>query len=129
MNGASSVRLLFTRAARFGYGRPIGSPGGGGMFSYLGGFVARRPWLVCGVWLVVGVALACVAPSWDRRAQDDDVRFLPARCPSVRGYQLLEKAFPQDVFASRVIFAFERGERQLSETDLALVDAVVAELN
>src|SRR6185369_3734199 len=67
--------------------------------------------------------------SWDKRSQDDDIRFLPARCPSVRGYQLLEKAFPQDVFASRVIFAVERGDDKLTEADLALVDLLVAELN
>src|SRR5436309_1947890 len=90
----------------------------GGMFTYLGGLVARRPWLVCAVWLVVGAALAWAAPSWDKRAQDDDVRFLPDRCPSVRGYKLLEKAFPQDVFASRVIFAVERPDGKLSENDL-----------
>ncbi len=99
------------------------------MFSYLGGFTARRPWLVCACWLVLGTALALLAPSWDSRAQDDDIRFLPARCPSVRGYQMLEKAFPQDVFASRVIFAIERRDAKLSDADLALVDALAGELN
>src|SRR5687767_10881100 len=102
---------------------------GAGMFSYLGGITARRPWLVCAVWLVVGIALAYAAPAWDKRAQDDDIRFLPARCASVRGYQLLEKAFPQDVFASRVIFAVERPDAPLSESDLALVDGLVTALN
>lgn len=125
----SSARLLFTGVGGIGYGITIVVPQeGGGMFEYLGGFVARRPWLVCAVWLIVGVGLACLAPSWDKRTQDDDVRFLPARCPSVRGYQLLEKAFPQDVFASRVIFAVERGGA-LTENDLALIDALIAELN
>src|SRR5262245_33169278 len=99
------------------------------MFTQLGGLVARRPWLVCAAWLLAGIALAVAAPSWDKRSQDDDVRFLPGRCPSVRGYQLLEQAFPQDVFASRVIFAVERRDGQLSENDLSLVDVIVAELN
>src|SRR5262249_44742289 len=85
-------------------------------------------WLVCAVWLVLGTALALLAPSWDARAQDDDIRFLPARCPSVRGYALLEKAFPQDVFASRLILAVERREAKLTEADLALVDGLAAEL-
>src|SRR5262245_14759239 len=98
------------------------------MFSYLGGITARHPWIVCFVWLACGVALALAAPSWDKRAQDDDIRFLPARCPSVRGYQLLEKAFPQDVFASRLIIAVERTDGKLTESDLALVDVLVAEL-
>jgi RND superfamily putative drug exporter len=99
------------------------------MFTYLGGFTARRPWLVCAAWLVLGVVLSLLAPSWDSRAQDDDIRFLPERCPSVRGYQLLEKAFPQDVYASRVIFAVERPTGKLSDADLALVDALTADLN
>ena len=50
--------------------------------------------------------LGCAA--WNSKAQDDDIRFLPERCPSVRGYQLLSKAFPQDVFASKVVVAIER---------------------
>src|SRR4051794_25474714 len=98
------------------------------MFTYLGRVTAGHPWVVCAVWLALGAALALLAPSWDARAQDDDIRFLPGRCPSVRGYQLLEKAFPQDVFASRVIFAVERPDAKLSDTDLALVDGLVTEL-
>src|SRR5262245_25980930 len=99
------------------------------MFTQLGGLVARRPWLVCAAWLLAGIALAVAAPSWDKRSQDDDVRFLPASCPSVRGYQLLEQAFPQDVFASRAIFAIERGDGPLTKNDFALVDRLVEELN
>src|SRR5262245_30366518 len=104
-------------------------PRRGGMFTHLGGLVARRPWFVCAAWLILGLALAFAAPSWDQRAQDDDVRFLPARCPSVRGYEMLEKAFPQDVFASRVIFAVERIDAPLTENDFALIDNVIAALN
>ena len=39
---------------------------------------------------------------------DDDIRFLPARCDSVRGYRLLEQAFPQEGYASRALFVLER---------------------
>src|SRR5260370_40812719 len=56
------------------------------------------------------------------------MRFLAARCPSVRGFHLLDKAFPKDIFASRVMFAVERADRRLCETDLALVDLLVEEL-
>src|SRR5207253_383983 len=61
-------------------------------------------------------------------AQDDDINFLPARCASVKGYRLLEQAFPQDVYASRVVFAFERQDAPLTTADYALVDGVVLEL-
>jgi RND superfamily putative drug exporter len=98
------------------------------MFKLLGRFTASHPWLICSAWVILGALVACLAPSWDQRAQDDDIRFLPARCPSVRGYQLLEQAFPQDVFASRIIFAVERADRPLAEADLGLVDQMVAGL-
>ncbi len=62
------------------------------------------------------------------RAQDDDIRFLPASTPSVRGYRLLEKAFPQDLFASRVIFAIEPPDRPLTSSDLALADDIAGDL-
>src|SRR5262249_16232100 len=58
----------------------------------------------------------------------DDINFLPARCDSVRGYRLLAQAFPQDVFASRLIFAVERGTGPLTRGDFALVDRCVADL-
>ena len=98
------------------------------MFKVLGRWTATHPWRVCVAWLFVGAAVAWLAPSWDNRAQDDDIRFLPARCDSVRGYRLLEQAFPQDVFASRAIFAVERRSGGLTEADLALVDDAVADL-
>src|SRR5205823_6001302 len=69
-----------------------------------------------------------VAPDWRTQAQDDDILFLPPRYPSVRGYLLLEKAFPQDVFASRTVFAVERPDGPLTQDDFALVDRMAATL-
>lgn len=97
------------------------------MFTKLGQFTARRPWLICAAWLLAGLALALAAPRWDGRAVDDDIRFLPEHCDSVRGYRLLEAAFPQDVFASRAVFALER-DGPLTADDFALADAAVADL-
>jgi RND superfamily putative drug exporter len=99
------------------------------MFHFLGRFTARHAWIICTIWLVGAVGLALAAPSWDTQTQDDDIRFLPARCPSVRGYQLLEQSFPQDVFASRAIFALERSDRPLSPEDLDLANQLVTDLN
>lgn len=98
------------------------------MFQHLGRFCASHPWIVCAAWLLVGGALFFMAPNWDARTQDDDVRFLPNRCTSVRAYQILEKAFPKDVFASRLIFAVERDDTPLTDKDFALVDHMVADL-
>ncbi len=98
------------------------------MFSRLGGFAARRSWIVCAVWLTLGVALTALAPAWDTQTQDDDVRFVPDRFTSVRAYRLLQQAFPQDVFASRLVFAVERDERVLSPEDFQFVDTLIRDL-
>jgi RND superfamily putative drug exporter len=97
------------------------------MFKLLGRITVAHPWIVCAAWLLCGTTAALFAPSWDRNAQDDDVRFLPERCASVRGYRLLEQSFPQDVYASRVIFTLER-DNPLTRADLDLVDGMVADL-
>jgi RND superfamily putative drug exporter len=99
------------------------------MFSKLGRFTAAHPWLICLSWLAAAIAVGILAPAWDERAADDDIRFLPARCDSVKGYRLLEQAFPQDVFASRLIVAVERADAALTPADFALVDDLVAGLN
>lgn len=98
------------------------------MFKHLGQLATVHPWKVCAAWLAAAVVLACVAPDWDSNTQDDDVRFLPQRFASVRGFQILEQAFPQEVFASRAIFALERSDRKLNAADFSLVDRMVADL-
>jgi RND superfamily putative drug exporter len=98
------------------------------MFHRIGRFSASYPWIVCVAWVILGGVLAFLAPNWDTRTQDDDVRFLPQRVTSVRAYQILEKAFPDDVFASRLIFAVERDDKVLSSQDFELVDLLVDDL-
>jgi putative drug exporter of the RND superfamily len=99
------------------------------MFDLLGRWAAGHPWRIAALWLLVGVGLTLLAPAWDGRAHDDDVRFLPARCDSVRGYQLLGEAFPRDLCASQVVFAVERASGEgLTAADLDLVDAVASDL-
>src|SRR5262249_43954587 len=99
-----------------------------GMFSRLGRFTVSYPWAICALWLAVGGGLAVVAPRWDNRTQDDDIRFVPDRFTSVRAYQIIEKAFPQDVFASNLIFAVERDDAALTAADYALVDRLIQAL-
>lgn len=99
------------------------------MFKWLGRFTAAHPRKICAAWLVLGLLLSLLAPSWNAQAQDDDIHFLPARCDSVRGYELLKQAFPQEVFASRAIFVVERADGQLSGSDLELVDRMTDDLN
>jgi len=94
------------------------------MFDLLGRLATNHPWKICAGWLLLAVGLTWVAPPWQCKAQDDDIRFLPPDTPSVRAFRLLEQAFPQDVFASRAIFTFERTDEPLTNEDLALVDDI-----
>ena len=98
------------------------------MFKDLGFFAASRSWIVCAVWLALGAGLTLVAPAWDTRTQDDDVHFVPDRFTSVRAHRLLEKAFKQDVFASRVVLAVEREEAPLTPEDFQFVEDLVQDL-
>jgi putative drug exporter of the RND superfamily len=98
------------------------------MFKHLGRFTAAHPWMICGAWLLAAAGIAAIAPPRDGRVQDDDIRFLPDRCDSVRGYHLLEQAFPQDVFASRAIFALERRDSPLSAADLDIAAGIAEEI-
>jgi RND superfamily putative drug exporter len=94
------------------------------MFKSLGHFAATQPWIICAAWVLVVIGVSLVAPAGDGRVQDDDIRFLPERCDSVRGYHLLEQAFPRDVFASRIILALERPDAPLGAEDLNLAAAI-----
>src|SRR5262245_65067358 len=98
------------------------------MFRHLGRLTASYPKTICVLWAAAGLLLTLVAPHWDTRTQDDDIRFLPDRFTSVRAYQMLEKAFPDDVHASHVVFAFERAEAPLTDADFRLIDQFVKEL-
>jgi putative drug exporter of the RND superfamily len=99
-----------------------------GMFKRLGRLTTTHPWIICSGWMLAAVVLSAVAPAWDSATQDDDIRFLPERTPSVRGYSLLEKSFPQEVFASRLIFAVQRDVAPLTPADFRLVDRLVDDL-
>lgn len=99
------------------------------MFSRLGRFAAGHSWMVCSIWIALGVGLTAIAPAWDVQTQDDDVRFVPDRFTSVRAYRLLQQAFPNDVFASRLVFAVERDDAALGSADFQLVDALIRDLD
>lgn len=98
------------------------------MFYRLGQLCAHNAWIICAAWLALGIVLSCTAPAWDTQTQDDDVCFVPDRFTSVRAYQLLQKAFPEDVFASRVVFAVEREDGKLTSADFNVVETIVKEV-
>jgi|SRR5579864_4652344 len=98
------------------------------MFKHFSRWIVDHPWLVCGAWLVILVLVTTLSPGWQSSGQDDDIRFLPANSASVRALHILEQAFPQDVYASRLLLAVERQEGTLEHDDFQLVDRAVVEI-
>ena len=98
------------------------------MFDLVGRLAVNHPWKIITAWILVAAAVSVAAPHWESHAQDDDIRFLPERFPSLRGYRLLEQAFPNEVFASRAVFALERPEAPLRPEDFEIADRMTQEL-
>ncbi len=99
-----------------------------GMFDFLGRFAAAHPWKILAAWIALRTGLTCIAPNWKAQSQDDDIRFMPAHYPCVRGHQLMEQAFPKEVSASRAVIAIERENVPLTSQDFLLVDRLVGQL-
>jgi putative drug exporter of the RND superfamily len=99
------------------------------MFHSLGRFSCAYAWAIACGWLLTSLVLALLAPAWDTRTQDDDVRFIPERFTSVRAHQLMEKAFPRDVCASNLVLAVERAAGALDAADFDFVDRLVQQLD
>ena len=53
---------------------------------------------------------------------------MPERFTSVRAFQLMEKAFPQEVTASNLVFVVERENESLTAADFVLIDGIIKDL-
>lgn len=98
------------------------------MFDRLGRLAVAHPRKIVLAWVVLALVCTILAPDWRANSQDDDISFLPAHSPSVRAHRLMERAFPDDVSASRLILVVERPDAALSRDDFALVDRLVGEV-
>ncbi len=91
-------------------------------FDFLSRCVTQHPWWMIGAWAAMLLLVTLSAPAWKSGCQDDDIRFMPDRCLSVRGYDLLQRAFPKEVYGSKLIVAVERNGASLSEADELLIN-------
>jgi RND superfamily putative drug exporter len=71
-------------------------------------------------WIVVGVVLQSIAPSWDSVAKDGDFAFMPAGMPSLQGQAWLDAGFPDHRVKSQIAIVLARPSQPLQESDLAL---------
>ncbi|MRH91613.1 MMPL family transporter [Nocardia sp. SYP-A9097] len=96
------------------------------MFSRLGRFVVKQPWLVIGVWLIAIVAIAATAPKLTATTEQAD--FLPSHYESIQAMETQQKAFPNSATPAALI-VFERADgAPLTTADAATVQAAAAKL-
>ncbi|QLY31800.1 MMPL family transporter [Nocardia huaxiensis] len=97
------------------------------MFSGLGRFVVRFPWLVIGAWLIAIVAIVAGAPKLTATTDQSD--FLPSHYESIQALEMQQQAFP-DSAPPAALIVFERADdAPLTETDSASVTAAAAALS
>ncbi|MFI1914963.1 MMPL family transporter [Nocardia sp. NPDC020380] len=96
------------------------------MFSRLGRFVVRFPWLVIAAWLIAIVAVVATAPKLTATTDQSD--FLPSHYESIQAMDLQQKAFPNSTTPAALI-VFERADgAPLTETDSATIQAAADQL-
>jgi RND superfamily putative drug exporter len=71
-------------------------------------------------WVIIPLVLWLVAPRWDDITKDGDFAYLPPVMTSVRGAELLEKAFPEWAFKSNVVLVVARPDGELTDADKAV---------
>ena len=90
------------------------------MFAKFARFISRY-WIgVLVAWVVIPAVLYLVAPKWDEITHDGDFAYLPPTMTSVRGEELLEKAFPELASKSNVVLVVARPDGELTDEDKAV---------
>ena len=102
---------------------------GSGLFDRLGRWIKRHALLTVLLWTALAGVLTLLAPSWDRVCHDDDLSFMPASSPSVRGYALLKSAFANEAYGSRLVLVVERADQTMDAADNAILRRLVDELD
>ena len=99
------------------------------MFEPLGRLVSRY-WLgVCLAWLAGLAVLHFYAPPFSEVTKDEDIRFFPPDYPTVRGYEILTRAFPTDVGTSDLVVVVVREDGPLSPADFTFVDELARRID
>lgn len=87
------------------------------MYGRLANLVTRHWLIVILFWIGLAVGLNAIAPVWDDVTNDGDLAYMPAEMTSVRGEQLLARAFPNAKSKSQVALVIERPDGPLQPAD------------
>jgi len=108
----------------------VGSPGQDipvGVFPRLGRLIARWPWLVIGVWVVLAGVLSATMPSLEEVSQRHPVDLLPAAAPVLVATENMTKAFgePESESIAVIVLSDAKGLSPADEgTYKKLVDTL-----
>lgn len=92
------------------------------MYKLLGEWISRH-WLLTIVgWAALAGAVRWLAPSWDSVTHDGDLAYMPDEMPSVRGEQLLRRAFPENLSKSQMVVVCARPDGPLTSDDLRVLE-------
>src|SRR4051794_8950150 len=104
------------------------------MFEWLGKIVERRWQVILVLWLIAFFAAIGIQAEWYNRlfgtqiktfnqaATDGEFGFLPSDVQSLRGEQLLAKAYPDDLLKSSVVIVVRRQDQPLQPEDEAFIE-------
>jgi RND superfamily putative drug exporter len=98
-----------------------------GVFPRLGRLIARRPWLVIGVWVVLAGVLSVTLPSLEDVSQRHPVDLLPADAPVLVATEKMARAFhePESESIAVIVLSDARGLSPVDEgTYKKLVDTL-----
>ena len=95
------------------------------MFNRLGAAVSRHWVLVLLFWVALVAGVYLWAPRLEDVTHDGDFAYLPDRMTSVRGQRLLEAAFPDSFFKSKLVLVVARSDGPLENPDFELADRLV----
>ncbi|MET8422647.1 MMPL family transporter [Nocardia sp. NPDC004860] len=97
------------------------------MFSRLGRFVVRFPWLVIAAWAIAIVAVVATAPKLTATTDQSD--FLPSHYESIQAAKLQQQAFPNSNTPAALI-VFERSDgAPMTDADSTAVTAAATKLS
>ncbi len=89
------------------------------MYDWLGRIISKTSaaWLVG--WILLWAGTLWAAPRWHEIARDGEFQFLPRKIPSLRGEELLRRAFPHGRAESSVVIVATRdeGDQKLTDDD------------
>jgi RND superfamily putative drug exporter len=97
------------------------------MFSALGRFTTRKPWIVIGIWVIAAVVIISLAPKLTSTSNEAD--FLPKHYESIKALDLQQEEFAEATQPGAILVFDRADSKPLTAEDSADVEKIVAELN